>query len=348
MAKNRVLLSLIAFAAAFVFVCILLHPLLPDPLLLHADMRSEKLLLMQQWQGTANRAAFGSSHMQDGFDPRAFDAVLQGTPLAGKTINLAVPGGAQTEQRLLALRFVRTLPHNADQPLVLLELNAGANFTNDHLVHPRAINAYDWQTVRFAETLSSPQQGPAQRFGRVGYALIAWALRTANFGMLSSRIFSAPIDQAQLADETRDDRRGFSNPIPPAGQTARMQALIDTSVAHSAVSKGLVVPGFRVLAEELQRASAAPGLQLAYIVTPKIGDLAGYTTWPPCIATVQGPVPVVAVNRPDLYPQLFHDGANWVDDAHLSEQGAQLLSRAVAQQLETWHTVPQTNAACGA
>ena len=146
--KGRIAASLGLFLLGFCVMAAMLHVLVRDSLHLHADIRSEKLLIMQQWQGRAVSSSFGSSHMHDGFDPRAFDDELQGTAFATRSINGAVAGGSQSEQRVMALEFVRGLRwppvdtggQSPQACLVLLEITAGANFTNDHLVHPRAIN----------------------------------------------------------------------------------------------------------------------------------------------------------------------------------------------------------------
>src|SRR5271155_3278263 len=96
-------------ALGFVLVAGVVHLGMRDPIRLHADIRSEKLFLLQQWSGRAYASSFGSSHMHNGFDPRAFGAVMAGTPQETRTLNLAIAGGSQSEQRAMALEFVRQL-----------------------------------------------------------------------------------------------------------------------------------------------------------------------------------------------------------------------------------------------
>lgn len=348
MAAQRVAFSIAAFAAGFLLSAALLRFFVPDPLRLHADMRSEKLVLMQQWHGRASAAVFGSSHVHNGFDPRAFDATLAGTPLAETTLNLAVEGGAQTEQHEMALRFVRQLvPIAGQKPLVLLELNAGANLTNDHLVHPRSINLYNVATTRFAWALGSPSLGKAQTWGRRGYALAALALHSANLGMISSRIFSPPLDQIQLAEETAHDRRGLLLPErTPAMRAAMLQQVSVLPAAPARKEAGVMVPAYRRMVDDLRHDSAQPGLQVAYLVTPKLSDLKVQTIWPACIATDGGPVPILSLNRPELYPDLYRNPDNWADDAHLSERGAGLLATHAAEQWLQWDGKGAAVAAC--
>ena len=52
------------FAAGFVVVAGVVHLTVGDPLRLYADMRSEKLMVMDEWQGRAYSAAFGSSQIE--------------------------------------------------------------------------------------------------------------------------------------------------------------------------------------------------------------------------------------------------------------------------------------------
>ena len=172
----------------------LIHLGIRRPLYLRADIRSGKLQLLEETRGQVFSAAFGSSHVHNGFDPRAFDRALASTPLATRSVNLAVAGGSQTEQRVMALEFVRSLrtpPRSSSeappQCLVLLELGAGANFLSDHLVHPRAINIYDRDTAGFVATLTSPGMSREQAYGRRAFAEAAMALHYLNVGMLSFR-----------------------------------------------------------------------------------------------------------------------------------------------------------------
>jgi len=69
--------SLIFFFAGFLLAATTIHSFLPPPIQLHAAMRSEKLILLDQWSGRASSAAFGSSHAHNGFDPRAFEQALR-------------------------------------------------------------------------------------------------------------------------------------------------------------------------------------------------------------------------------------------------------------------------------
>ncbi len=336
MTRSRITaLSLAAFVLGLLVCAAILHAFTPHPLDLHADIRSEKLVVMREWQGSATAAAFGSSHVHNGFDPRVFDSELAESGIRERSINLGIAGGAQTEQREVALQFVRHLQPSA-QPLVLLELNAGANLTNDHLVHPRSINLYDTETLRFAWTLVSPEMNMQRRWGRRGYALAAWVLHGVNLGMISSRIFSAPVNTEQLDDETDHDRRGLLAGPRPATRDAEMQQAIARYDHTHETTQGEIDQGNHTLPVELIRASAVPNLEVAYLVTPKLSDLTSRAVWPPCIQTLDGPVPILPADQPERYAALYHDPSNWQDETHVTEKGAALITKAWADLWIAW------------
>src|ERR1700678_217055 len=62
--SGREILWAVALAAlGFVATAGLLHAAIRDPLHLHADIRSEKLAMMESWRGQVFSAAFGTSHV---------------------------------------------------------------------------------------------------------------------------------------------------------------------------------------------------------------------------------------------------------------------------------------------
>ncbi len=163
---------------------------------------------MERWRGRAVSSNFGFSHIHDGFDPRAFDTAFEGTALATRSINGAV-GGQQSEQRMMALEFVRGWrwpPVNTDglapqSCFVLLEINAGANFTNDiWRTLERSTFIIGGPTI-YCKLTDSHKLAEAVRPG--GYAAVAAGLHYMNVGMVSSTIFSAPVDRNEFMNDTQ-------------------------------------------------------------------------------------------------------------------------------------------------
>ena len=341
--------SIASFFAAFFIVACLIRVVLPSPLGLYAAMRSEKLLLMDQWNGRANSAVFGSSHVHNGFDPRTFDSTLAGTPLRTTTINLGIEGGSQSEQRVMALKFVSGLrPHPDQACFVLLELNAGANFTPDHLVHPRTIDIYDWKTVRLLRELSPLSLGRSRAAGRFAIALVGASMYYTNVGMLSNLIFAPPLDQQMIVDQTRDDRRGLLSPTAPPGITATIEKLVDAESHAMVPAPETLLPGNYELADEIMKASPVHNLRVIYWMSPRLDNLVSYPVYPPEI-TVDGVItPILSMARPDLYPDLYVP-SNWADGTHLNATGAAMLGHDLAAQLLDWHRAhPQSQPmSCG-
>ena len=189
--------------------------------------------------------------------------------------------------------------------MVILELGAGANFTNDHLVHPRAINIYDWQTTHFVTRLTAPGMSLRQRAGRVGYAFAAMALHYMNVGMLSNRIFHAPLDAAMLHDETVEDRRGLLVMPRQTPYLQRIAATIATAPSQPRLSEANVLPGNTDLLDTLEAASTVEHLQFVYLVLPKISDLWQQVNYPPSVPTARGVVPIINLAQPSRYPQIY-------------------------------------------
>ena len=349
---RKISAALLLWVAGFLLTAAALHTLVRDPLHLQAASRSEKLLMLKGWHGNVFSAAFGSSHVHNGFDPRVFDRTLAGTPLATRSANLAIEGGSQSEQRVMALEFVKQLESPAQagaavQPcFVMLELNAGTNFTKEHLVHPRAINIYDWPTTRLMTHFVSPAMPLEQRVGRIGYALAAMGLHYANIGMVSNRIFAPPFDPLIVADQTADDRRGQR--VEPRN-AANMPAIYQEFAARPAtptVEEGSLVPGNTELIEQLQKASAVSGVSYIYFTMPKISDLRVQNDYPDRLFAGGREVPILNLARSDRFPQ-FYNPELWHDDGHLSGVGAQLFSTVFAEQLTAWYAQHGGPTPCG-
>lgn len=324
--------------AGFALTAGILHALIRDPLHLYAEIRSEKLAMLDQWRGRASSAVFGSSHVDNGVDPRAFDAVLRGTTGESTTLNLGISGGCQTEQETVARTFIDSLPEpvpNSPPRFVLLEITASANFTEEHLMHPRAINIYDLHTMELAwEFAGRDRIGWRRAIGRSGFALVAGLLHYTNVGMLSSKIFSPPLNSALIANETGDDRRGLTpNHMAPRDSrefTANQEILANGRTAQSKL--GEILEGHLAMLQNLAEAARQKNVQFVYFVAPRLDNLEEYPEYP---ASIQGPLgPVLILNEglPSVHPELYRADM-WHDPSHLTESGAGIFSRLLADDL---------------
>jgi hypothetical protein len=348
---REILASLGMAFLGFLLTAGVLHAAMQDPLYLHADMRSEKLYLLHQWRGNMFTAAFGTSHVHNGFDPRVFDATLLGTPAATHTANLAVEGGAQSEQYLMAREFLRNLeaPHQPQPCTVILELSAGAAFPPDKLVHPRSINLYSWPISHLMTHFVTPGMSPLQRLWRNGFAFTELGLHYTNVGMLSNEIFQPPLNQELIQSETEDDRRGQIVLPYHASYIPRAEQLLRNMPATPTVSDGSIVPGNTEMVQLLAQAAPRRNVSFVYLYMPAIEDKDKIRNFPDHL-TVAGPhgpltVPIVNLARSDLYPQIYNPQI-WYDGDHVDGQGAQLVTRIFAQQLRSWYAAHGWPPAC--
>lgn len=350
--RHRIVLSLICFAggyiclASFAHLCIVR---LTQPISLYAEGRNEKLEILRLWRGRAASAAFGSSHVNNGFDPRAFDSVLAGTRLATTTINLGIEGGSQTEQHIMAREFLNTRPDchlNGSPCFVLLELNAGTNFVPRFLFHPRAINIYDLSNIRLALSFADRSEGLKRWIGRAGYALAAGALYYGNTGMLSNLIFHPSLNRTLLSSETANDRRGQLNEAMPLGVAKALRQVFATRGQTPSVLPQSLPVGYTVLPHLLDSETGGPAVQYVFFVTPSARDLHQRPLYPAELPGPHGPIPVLDVADPVQHPDLY-DFANWQDDSHLNPRGAALYSTLLAHALLAWCSNQPATTPCG-
>jgi hypothetical protein len=337
--RNLRLESIGLFVLGFITTATLLHQLLGDPLRLHADSRSEKVLVLDRNRSTANSAAFGASFVKFGFDPRTFDRSLNGLSLQTRTISLAIEGGTQGEQRAMALEFVQHLPptHSPDPCLVMLDVDAMANMTVDHLIHPRTINIYDLPTARFISHLTEPSMSLSQRIRRPGLAYLAALVHYANTGMLSNRVFSPPIDQKAFASMTDGDRRGFDalttdNPHDHSEVVRQIGAWR----GNAPLEARSLNQGNLELIAQLQAAAPTHHLSPVYLVMPRLSDLVTTPQYPDSVVVNGERIPIIDLAHPDLYPSIYQTQL-WHDDIHVNEEGAQLVTALFAEQLKLWY-----------
>lgn len=322
--------------AVFVITSVCIHAILGkviDPLDLYAVERSEKLSSLQADKNNYSVAAFGSSRVHTSFDPRVFDRNFKNAvSQKSESYNLAIIGGSQTEQRGMAERYVTYLKERKiEKALVILELGAGLNLQDAHLIHPRAINLYDADTVAFSAGFTGLHRGYKRVAGRSGYAIAAGTLNQLNVGMLAAALFKPQLDSQILEAEYSDDRRGFL----PKG-TTKLRAVVEKLFAERAEvrseTKGALQPGHRKLIDELKGlAGDQVALKFVYIVVPTLSkNLKQVENHPESIATSAGEVPIINFEK-DV--DLFQGTELWSDPGHLSEKGGALLTEHLAKRL---------------
>jgi hypothetical protein len=334
---RSILWSVFLASGAFVLSCLFIAFLLPPPIDLYTEIRSEKLALAQKWARFATVAAFGSSHVDCGFDPRVFDASFGGQEQPSLSVNLAVSGGGQIEQTVMGEKFLSLVAEEGatqKHHLLLLEINLGVNFPPKFLTHPRAINIYDWRNLQLAMGFADPAIGLIRSAGRAGYALIAAAMNFMNTGMLSSAAFPRDLNPAIVRNQTVSDRRGLSPP-PQVGEIDPELLRRESSSADLEATPE-ITPGYCAEWRRLTSRSSRQNITAMFIVTPKLTDLNSPPRYPATLICDGAAVKVINVSQPDAHPDLYAVEL-WRDTGHLNERGAavytQLLARAVSQAM---------------
>jgi hypothetical protein len=336
----RIVVAISCAMLGFVGACCLLRLLISAPINLYAEIRSEKIALAMQWAGIVSVAAFGSSHVDCGFDPRSFDGAI--LPAAGHPIslNLGIAGGSQVEQTAVAREYERIVaisPTRRNAHILLMEANSGVNFTGQFMTHPRSINIYDANALLLALQFSDPKLGQVRALGRSLVAMADFGLNFMNVGMLSSQLFRPSLNAALIKTQTQADRRGLSPPPPSptdARDTRDIHALMATLTSKPRSSPALTTPGLCSEATSLLRDREGPArYTVIFFVTPKLSDLQSYQTYPNAITCGRDAVPIINVALPEAYPELY-DPKLWHDISHLNERGAAVYSRLLANAVK--------------
>jgi hypothetical protein len=331
---KRLGITALTFSVAAVACAAAIHQLVGNPLDLYAEYRTEKLLILAEHADDANVAVFGSSHLHNGFDPRAFDAALAMPGM--RSLNMAIKGGSHVEQALMAKAFLNAKRTKPDQRcVVVLELNAGANFLNFHLTHPRAINAYSPESVALALSFADESVDTARRLGRASYAFAAGAMHLANVGMLSSHIFPPPINRQELAQQTRYDRRGLA--VEPVNfQEAGLAAQYLTRAQPARLpQEASLSNGLQQLIQKLEAVPHTCSPQFFFMVSPKASDIESPESFPTTIQVGTRQVPVLNMATPASYPALYQPRM-WHDVTHLNEDGAGAMSTELAAAIKPY------------
>jgi hypothetical protein len=329
-------LASLTFLTTAVCCAAVIHQFTGDPNRLYAEFRSEKFEILSTYKDSTNLVIFGSSHTHNGFDPRAFDKAL-GLP-AIRSLNMAIQGGSQVEQRSTALAYLRATRLKPEQPCyVLLELNAGVNFQNLHLTHPRAINAYSTDSIALVFSFADKELGATRRAGRIGYAVTAGAMHYGNVGMLSSRLFRPALNETELQEQLNGDRRGLTTPPLNDKETAEVEQYLMHSRAKAPPLSALPSAGHARLIQDLENTPKTCLAKYFYVVSPKVTDLEGKDVYPEKISVGGLAIPILNMADPEKYPGLYQSGM-WHDMSHLSERGAGMFSSMLAEAIRPYLT----------
>jgi hypothetical protein len=324
--------TLLGFFSAAASINIIFN-LYVDPLDLYAKGRSEKLDILNTTEGRYSLAIFGSSRVADAFDPKTFDARLSNQGIKGiNSVNLGVPGGSQAEQYAMATRYIEYLNKNKlKRATIILELTAGVNLKNMHLVHPRAINLYNHDVALFVSSFTTKKSRPLKFLGRSAYALAATSLYHLNLGFLSSTLFS-PLNIADAPSHYIDNQK-----LDPVNSVVKESVPNDvTSKFSKALGPRLTIsfieqPGYSGIINNLSKQASVnnTNVDFIYVVLPTLENLNFHIAWPSRIKTSIGNVPVIDLSAKQqlLTPKC------WKDIGHLNKTCSFIATKLIADYL---------------
>lgn len=343
--RREILGAFLLFLSGFVVSAALLHLAVGDTLGLYASGRSEKLEILRRSDYGYSTAIFGSSHVQQGFDPRAFDETLAGTPMAVHSFNLGVDGGAQVEQRLMALDLLKHLkpPPGGAPCVVMLEVNTDPTFAMPFTSHPRQINILDWKSFRLIFDFPTPGYTGLYKVHRRLMSFTSAFYHAINMGMLSNRIFRPPYNETMIDAESANDQRGMHHVPPNAAAQADITKIYKKERFPPTPIPAELARGNATIMEGLHGAPNGDRVLFVWVEMPWLRDLQSYNVYPPSEHTSFGEVPILNLGRPDLYPQLY-DRSLWEDSQHMNEEGSKIFSHLLAKQLLAWtrdHPAPR-------
>jgi len=339
--------ALFLFLIAFALTAALLRLVLPPPIELYGALRSEKLAILERNHYEYPTASFGSSRMNQGFDPRVFDAALSGSPLAVHSFNLGVDGGTQSEQRIMAIDFLQHLrPPSTGPCLVLLEANAPPIFAPYLTAHPRQFNILDWYSRNLEYSFTVIPLPRLHHFHLVALSFESAFFHSINLGMLSNYFFRPPYDETNIQDQTVDDRRGLHLRVADPPEKADFDRVYAGRPATPERVADQLEAGHDILINDLHQSPNGNRVQFVWVVMPLINDLYSYSVFPESQKTSFGDVPIINLARPDLYPQLYRPEL-WTNNQHLTEEGAKIASQLLASLLLKWSQNHPMQLHCG-
>ena len=328
-----VVFSLLLFLLAFAITASVVHVYLREPEALYAAGRSEKLHLLAEWKDRANAGVFGTSRIHEGFDPEIFDSQFSSTATPMKSVNLGLYGGSQTEQRIIARHYLEQMqPHPDTLCLVILEWNAGLNFPPENRFHPRAVNLYGLDTMRFVYGYSDHSIPFGRRKGRLGFASLAALAHFTNTGMLSSLLFP---EMPQEKDALEEARRGLRSPEANKHDKEEVERVFAERSKKLEYEDASILPGNRRLLDDLAQIKSAAPVHFIYLVTPTLENMNRAPKFPASMEGPNGDVPIINLADAGKFPQIFQS-KYWRNTGHMNAEGAQIFSQLMGGQIEGW------------
>jgi hypothetical protein len=326
---NRFLYAAIALAA-LVGTSALLHALFPPTI---PGGVAAKLKFFTEHKDEFDTLFVGTSCIYYSVSPEIFDQTTQASGLPTHSFNFGIDAMHPPENFYVLEQILKTKPRNLKW--VFLETADIETKLHQVLGTERAVYWHDWPRTKLALRKALNPRGDARWYIRISRLWLArrdlanhlklFAQRFVNIGrinLLSSKI-RGPETEAELElGPKRDGYRLAGDAMSPETAVIFQKRLAqEIAGARPKPLDPYADQAYRAYAERIRALGAAP----LFVVPPLIFQSPVSFRHPP------PPGPLLSFNDARTYPMLF-DSKVRIDDAHLTNEGAQEFTRLLAQE----------------
>jgi hypothetical protein len=322
-----VAIAVIAFIATSALIHSLLPPMVPKGI-------AAKLEYFTQHKDEFDTLIVGTSRLYYNVSPEIFDQTTSENGLPTRTFNFGIDGMHPPENFYVLEQVLKTKPRNLKW--VVLEMGDIQVRWDNILGTQRVVYWHDWPRTALTLKKAMNPRGNANwliKATRLWLArrdlisnLTLFAKLFTNVGRAAELLPSERLERFRDADlelgPHRDGYRLAGAAMSPERAVVFQQYLAqEVSEARQKFLDPATEQGYHKSATQIRKAGANPLFVVAPIIFQKT---ARFRKWP-------APAPLVSFNDSREYPALF-DTRVRIDDGHLTNEGAALFTRLLAQE----------------
>ena len=331
----RTILHLLLFLAGFLLTATWIHSLVPE---------RQKLEWLDSVQQDADVIFLGSSHVYRQLDPQLFD--LERGAAAGefRSLNMGALGMGLNEEAYLLDRILDESSPNL-RWIVMEALPFDTEFQNENDFGKRRLEWHDsTSTWRLVQALLQGDLPSEQKWSQIRRHVEHWRRRSMNLargldvveGIISeppsfdgnpdfgiNQDGYVPLEMATATKPARTRRQRFLK--DPTALLKAARTLPQLKPADKPVNDDL-----RSLVADMEARAAKEGVGIIWWIHPTPGP---FHSWRKMLA--DGHIQyLLAHNDPVRYPAFYEVRWHW-DLYHLNREGAEMLTRTLAQEFKT-------------
>jgi hypothetical protein len=322
-----VAIALAAFIATSALIHALLPPMIPKGV-------AAKLKFFSEHKDEYDTVVVGTSEVYYSVSPELFDATTRENGVRTNTFNFGIDGMHPPENFFVLKQILKTNPKNLKW--VVFELGEVRARWDNILGTQRAVYWHDWPRTKLTLKQALNPRGNAKwyiQLSRLWLARRDLAANLALFGKQFANVgraadFLPAAEEERFADaavELGPNRDGYriAGDAMSAERAASFQERLAQEIAEARPRylNPATEQGYGEAAARIRAAGARP----VFVVTPFIFQSPlRFTQSPP-------PAPVIAFNDARKFPE-FYDVKVRIDDAHLTREGAEKFTLALARE----------------